>query len=59
MLGKVNCDAWAIDHRARIDFEQLIIPEKGYVPGGTSSGSAASVAANLSLIATGQTRVVQ
>ncbi len=55
MLGKVNCDAWAQGSSGEnSDFGVTHNPwKKGYVPGGTSSGSAASVAANLSLIATG------
>lgn len=55
LLGKTNCDAWA--HGAsgeNSDFGPTKNPwNKDYVPGGSSSGSAASVAANLTLIATG------
>src|SRR5258706_8555048 len=55
MLGKANCDAWA--HGAsgeNSDFGPTLNPwNKKYVPGGSSSGSAAAVAAGLSLIATG------
>lgn len=55
MIGKTNCDAWA--HGAsgeNSDFGPTLNPwNKEYVPGGSSSGSAASVAAGLSLISTG------
>ena len=55
MLGKVNCDAWAQGSSGEnSDFGPTQNPwKKGYVPGGTSSGSAASVAGNLSQIASG------
>ena len=55
MIGKTNCDAWA--HGAsgeNSDFGPTLNPwNKKYVPGGSSSGSAASVAAGLSLVSTG------
>ena len=55
MIGKTNCDAWA--HGAsgeNSDFGPTLNPwNKEYVSGGSSSGSAAAVAAGLSLIATG------
>jgi len=54
-LGKLNCDAWA--HGASGENSQFG-PVKNphnhdYVPGGSSSGSAASVAANLTPVASG------
>lgn len=55
MIGKTNCDAWA--HGAsgeNSDFGPTLNPwNREFVPGGSSSGSAVSVAANLSLISTG------
>lgn len=55
MLGKLNCDAWA--HGAsgeNSDFGPTKNPwNMKYVPGGSSSGSAASVAANFTLFSTG------
>jgi len=55
MLGKVNCDAWA--HGAsgeNSDFGPTKNPwNKEYVPGGSSSGSAAALAANMTLTSLG------
>lgn len=55
MLGKANCDAWAHGSSGEnSDFGPTRNPiNTDYVPGGSSSGSAASVAASFSLIATG------
>ncbi|OGM27470.1 glutaminyl-tRNA synthase (glutamine-hydrolyzing) subunit A [Candidatus Woesebacteria bacterium RIFCSPLOWO2_01_FULL_39_23] len=55
MIGKTNCDAWA--HGAsgeNSDYGPTKNPwNTDYVPGGSSSGSAAAIAANFSLVATG------
>lgn len=55
MIGKVNCDAWA--HGAsgeNSDFGATKNPwNTDFVPGGSSSGSAASVSANFATFATG------
>lgn len=55
MIGKVNCDAFA--HGAsgeNSDFGPTKNPwNNEYVPGGSSSGSAASVSANMSLVSLG------
>ena len=54
-IGKLNCDAWA--HGAsgeNSDFGPTKNPwNKEYVPGGSSSGSAAVLAANMSLVSLG------
>jgi len=54
-IGKTNCDAWA--HGAsgeNSDFGATTNPwNNEYVPGGSSSGSAAAVAAQFSLMTTG------
>lgn len=54
MIGKANCDAWAHGSSGEnSDFEPTLNPiNSEYVPGGSSSGSGASVAADFSLIAT-------
>lgn len=55
MIGKTNCDAWA--HGAsgeNSDFGATLNPKnKDYVPGGSSSGSAAAVASDQCLVSTG------
>ncbi len=55
VIGKTNCDAWA--HGAsgeNSDYGPTKNPwNKDYVPGGSSSGSAASIASGMSLISLG------
>ncbi len=55
MIGKLNCDAFA--HGAsgeNSDYGPTLNPwNKEYVPGGSSSGSAATLASNMSLVSLG------
>ena len=55
MIGKTNCDAWAHGTSGEnSDFKPTLNPwNREFVPGGSSSGSAASLAGGLSLISTG------
>lgn len=55
ILGKLNCDAWAHGSSGEnSDFGPTLNPyNTDYVPGGSSSGSPAAVAAGMSLVATG------
>ena len=54
-LGKLNCDAWAHGSSGEnSDFGSTLNPwNKEYVPGGSSSGSGAALAANMSILTTG------
>ncbi len=54
-IGKVNCDAWAHGSSGEnSDFGATKNPwNKDFTPGGSSSGSGAALAANMSLISTG------
>jgi len=55
MMGKVNCDAWAHGSSGEnSDFGATLNPwNRDYIAGGSSSGSAAALSSNMSLISTG------
>lgn len=54
-LGKLNCDAFAHGSSGEnSDYGPTLNPwNKNYIPGGSSSGSGATLSANMSLISTG------
>src|SRR3989344_2635424 len=55
IIGKTNCDAWAHGSSGEnSDYGPAVNPyQEGYVPGGSSSGSAVSVSADMSFVSMG------